>query len=174
MHKTADNKYKQGWKAILWTGVAALLVCFAMVLAPGSKASADYSNYYLRFEGNGDISGVVGEAIEPYYFTLHIVGGGFKTAFGAGGDATSFFQGKHEPYDPLNASYKGFFNGIPQGLTIKAVDAISVGDTEGRFVITGTPRTGSTQRLYPNWTVSQFFDPGAYSYERFLEIVEGV
>ncbi|MBO4415283.1 MAG: hypothetical protein J5824_04785 [Lachnospiraceae bacterium] len=99
---------------------------------------------YIDAEGDGKITGYVGSAITPYRFTLTVKKGpagsespSFKYAYEAGRNVTDWFCGICDPE-------RNIFKRLPVGLTVKTVNAISVGDTSAVFEISGTPYMGSS------------------------------
>lgn len=129
--------------------IAALLLTCVVGLTSPREAGAvtNTSIMYIDVEGNGPITGTVGQAIEPYRFTLTVKKGpagnetpSFKYAYEEGCDVTAWFAGTCIPEENV-------FKRLPLGLTVKTAKAINVGDTTAEFEITGTPYMGSTNWL---------------------------
>ncbi len=142
--------------------MAVALTFGALCLFSPFKAQAISNNchYYVTLEGDGKITGSVGSAITPYYFTMtvHRSNNGdagysatpaFSRGYAAGSTVTDIFQGVDDPS-------KNVFNRLPVGLKVTVADEIKIGDTSARFMISGTPYMASSNWLQVNFSEAVF------------------
>ncbi|MBP5160127.1 MAG: hypothetical protein ILP10_07500, partial [Lachnospiraceae bacterium] len=151
--------------------VAALICMVALGSSRKAVAASSLCNVYveLKAESSDYVTGEVGQAINPYFFTLTIVKNPstdvnyevagidpkFQKDYAAGADVTDWFRGQ---IDEVAGKYRI----LPKGLAVTLVDAIHAGDTTARLKISGTPLMGA------NWYMPFSSYESAFCSESFL------